>query len=247
MKRIAVSLPGLCLALCALATAPAPPASATDLPQPRRLPDLDGPVSFPGSSAHLPVGAGTDPAAAIAHARTMPDVLWALERCAARGYLRHPERDTALVRSDPPATVVVLALERPGLVPPEGMVGAPIVQVGTALDYAGNPSTQVSGGLVFFVTATGEMRAAEDVPGFADDATFDAHPTGARGEPVFYTEGVVQCLRDYTFCAGVGNLTCVASALLPPNGWWSVARASLCVASNTIRCIYGFAKCWRDE
>jgi len=222
----------------------APPASAGDAPQPRRYVEQDGPVGFIGDSSHLPVGAGANATAAIQHARTMPAVLWALERCAARGYLRHAERDTAFASSDPPVTVVVLALEKPGIVDPEGLVGAPVVQVATALDAAGNPSTQVSGGLVFFETATGAMRPAEEVPGFAADGLFDAPLPGGAGDPVYHTERVVACFRDYVFCAGVGNLTCVAGALMPPNGWWSVARGSLCVASNTVRCVYSFAKCW---
>jgi len=185
------------------------------------------------------------PAEAIRHARTMPAVLVALERCEARGYLRHAERDTALASSDPPVTVVVLALEKPDLVDPQGLVGGPLVQVGTALDEAGNPATQVSGGLVFFASATGDMLAAEDVPGFAADATFDvASPSGGGSEPIYVPDRVVSCFHDYVFCAGFGNGTCVVSALLPPNGWWSVARAALCVAANTTRCLYSFAKCW---
>jgi hypothetical protein len=233
-------LAGLCL--------PAPPASAGDAPQPRRFVASDGRASFIGNSSHLPVGAGANATDAIRHARMMPAVLAALERCAARGYLRHAERDTAFASSDPPVTAVVLALEKPGIVNPEGLLGAPIVQIGTALDEAGNPSTQVSGGLVFCEIATGAMRAAEDVPGFAAEGTFDVPPpTGGGGEPVYRTERVVACFHDYLFCAGFGNGTCVVSALLPPGGWWSVARAAVCIAANTTRCVYGFAKCWDPQ
>ena len=223
----------------------AAPAAAQTNPQPRRHAVQEGPASFVGDGSHLPVGAGADPGAAIAHARTMPAVLWALERCAARGYRRHAEGDAATVSSDPPLSVVVLALEKPGLAAPEGLVGAPLVQVATVLDEAGNPATQVSGGLVFFAPATGAMHAAEDVPSFAADATFDAPPpAGGSSDPVFHTERVVSCFHDYVFCAGFGNGTCVVSSLLPPNGWWSVARSAVCVAANTARCVYSFAQCW---
>jgi hypothetical protein len=244
MKIPAVVLAGSLLLLIAGAAAAAVPYA----PQPRRYSADDTPVSFSGDASHLPVGAGAGAAAAIAHARTMPAALWALERCAARGYLRHAERDTAITSSSPPVTVVVLALEKPGLAAPAGLVGAPVVQLATVLDEAGNPTTQVSGGLVFFETATGALLAAEDVPGFAADGTFDAPPpAGGGGDPVFHTERIVSCLRDYAFCAGFGNLTCVVSSLLPPNGWWSVARASVCVAANTARCVYSFARCWDPQ
>jgi hypothetical protein len=187
-----------------------------------------------------------DPAYAVEWARNMPAVRWALDRSARRGYLRHPEGDAAALSSSPPSTTVILALEKPGLVDPDGLVGAPIVQVSTTLDDVGNPTTQVSGGLVFFDLATGGLRVAEDVPGFAADRSFDVQPSGGGGR-VYRTDRIVSCLRDYAVCAGVGNLGCLASALLPPRGWWSVAGASVCVAVNTGRCIYGFARCWRGE
>ena len=75
--------------------------------------------------------------------------------------------------------------------------------------------------------------------------SIDVPPSAGGGsDPVFHTERVVSCFHDYVFCAGFGNGTCVVSSLLPPNGWWSVARSAVCVAANTARCVYSFAPCW---
>lgn len=222
-------------------------ACGTAAGQQRRYIDQETTPYFGGDAGNLPVGAGADLAMAIDHARNrMPAVRWALEVCSQRGYVRHAERDSGFVQSNPPLTLVILALEKLDLVNPPGKVGAPVIQIATTLDNMGVASTQVSGGVVFLDTRDGSMTLADDLPGYEPDGSFDAQPSGGgSGGKGFHGEVIVKCLRDYFVCAGVGNSACVLQALLPPNAW-SVPRGLVCVAFNTFRCVYQFGRCWSD-
>jgi hypothetical protein len=211
--------------------------------EPHSYPSDDDPRYLAGDSNNLPIGPGTDLASAIAHARTMPAVLSAINVCRLRGYVRREESDSGYVQPDPPLTIVILAFEKPGLTPPAGMLGTPIVQIGTALGADAIRSTQVSGGLVFFELADGTPVLADDVPGYRFDGSFDIHKTGGTGG-VYHTERIVQCLRDYFVCAGVGNSACVMGALLSGPPVVAAIRGTVCVAANTFRCAYSFVTCW---
>jgi hypothetical protein len=234
---------GSLLFLCA---GESPAQDALRVPKPRSLPNEDSTPSFGGNASNLPAGAGASLPQVIEHARSMPAVLEALQLCADRGYVRHAEHDSGLVSSNPPISLVVLALEKPGLVCPPGYVGAPVVQVATVLDPAGIPSTQISGGLVFVDTQQQVFVPAEDVPGYAPDGTFDLTKSGGGGGSKRMIDRIVGCFRNYLVCAGLGNSACMASAILPPS-WYGLARSVVCVAFNTTGCVIDFADCEGSE
>src|SRR5205814_4867044 len=105
--------------------------------------------SFPGDPENLPVGRITW-RQAVDFSLTMPCTRKAIETCLGGGYVRHAERDTALVLSageaGRPGTMVFLSFAKPNMPAGGETFAAPAVTVFTFLAPAGSPPTQGRGG-----------------------------------------------------------------------------------------------------
>jgi hypothetical protein len=140
----------------------------------------EGDVVVLPDGGNLPVGAGVTKDDALRAAYTLPAVQAAITFMVSRGYVAYPVYDDAALLTSPPATFVALSFEKPGLITPSfGIVGAPMILIGTVRDAWGRLRTSVTGGLAFMDTTAEAMWTADSLPNqYPDDASYEVVPAG---------------------------------------------------------------------
>lgn len=219
--------------------------SGESLAQEMRATPEGGPGYAAGSSGNLPIGTNQSRAEIIAHSLTMPTVIVAVEECIRRGYVRLPGEDHASFFYNPGGTVVFLAFEKPGLSPPQGTAGAPLVVVGSMMNSANDIQTRITGGLIFVNLETAEVTTGSDYPQHSNsDRDFDGEDLtgGGGGRHLVTPNGFlpnhkVKRIKRYAACAGFGNAICLVSLLPIPTPWGGI-RAGICVLLTTGGCFY---------
>lgn len=188
----------------------------------------------------LPIDRLTSDRAVLLTALNLPGVGSVTDDLVLRGCVRHPEND-AVVRSDsPPATVVFLAFEDPGLTLPAGYSGTPAIMIVSVRDFGGATHTTVARTTFVYDHANQRLTTADAIAG-ADPrlGTFGATTVGADGGPDRHADPVATKTQKYLGCAGMGMLGCAVSALLttPPVPQVVVLRAAVCSTMAAIGCL----------
>jgi hypothetical protein len=114
----------------------------------------------------------------------MPGVKAAMDEYAARGYIHHAERDTAIVIDNPPMSFVQLNYEKANFALPPYHHGWPVIWVKTqAVQNTQNTITQITAGIIVFDELTGKVFAGDSLADIAaQDPSFDVvQSTGGGG------------------------------------------------------------------
>lgn len=140
-------------------------------------------LEHPGGGWSLPVGASHTWQEAVQHARNMPGVQEAMQEFARRGYVAHPEHDTASVSAYPPSTTVILTYEKPGIWLPQYCYGGPAIVVCSAIPAgAEGPETMITAGILVVDAKNARVFAGDSLYDIAQsDPSFDVVGEGGSG------------------------------------------------------------------
>jgi hypothetical protein len=152
---------------------------ATAQADPFRYPTDDTYITtYPGDNINLPVGPRVTVRDAVNAARGLQVARTAMDEFGRRGYVAHPEADSAVFRYDVGATIVLLAYSKPGFAPGPNSVGGPMIVVATTVDpTSGLPSTTCTAGVMIVDKIAQRVFTADSLAEYREsDASFDVTP-----------------------------------------------------------------------